>query len=257
MSQNFFITGMPKAGKTTILHRIVHELIKHGVHVGGFITPDEKIHGTRTGFYVMDLESGRIDALANTKADGPKVGKYHVDIKSFEDISLSSMKKIGKYDIYIIDEIGPMELKSKKFAQMLDDALESTVPVVASLSAEFIETYSAQGEVLEIRESNREVEYEELMNKIKAVLAQPKPKPEIVQHFEKGKMKKELAKPKQVSKPIVTPKPMVKQTSKPMTKKELAKMKSSQKSGKTKPSKEEKTKKKAGFVNKIIDLFRL
>ncbi len=169
MPQNFFITGMPKSGKTTLLTRLVDELKAHGLRVGGFISPEEKTHGTRTGFYVMDVESGAIGLLADVNADGPMVSKYHVDIKSFEGIALPSLKKYERYDVVVIDEIGRMELKSRKFSDMLDIILDSPTPLIASLHNDFVERYAQSGEVIFLEESNREAAYADLAQRIKAI----------------------------------------------------------------------------------------
>lgn len=163
MPRNYFITGDPKAGKTTLLKQLVKELKKSGVRVGGFISPEERHHGTRTAFKVMDLESGKTALLASTGGDGPKVSKYHVDVKSFESIALPAMKKGGSCDVVVIDEIGAMELKSKKFAGMLDDLLESDTPVIATLHHQLAEKYGTDGEILEIDEENRSQVYERLL----------------------------------------------------------------------------------------------
>jgi len=177
MPQNFFITGIPKSGKTTLLSRIADELKSHGLRVGGFVSPEEKAHGTRTGFYVMNIESGEMGLLADLNADGPKVSKYHVDIKSFETIALPVMRKSERYDVVIIDEIGRMELKSRKFADMLDMLLESHTPLIASLHGDFVERYGQSGEVIFLEENNREAVYRELVEKIKTIGKKPKAAP--------------------------------------------------------------------------------
>ena len=63
MPRNYFITGMPKAGKTALLRRLIKALKAKGLRVGGLISPEERHHGTRTGFYVKDVASGKIARL--------------------------------------------------------------------------------------------------------------------------------------------------------------------------------------------------
>src|SRR5271157_4992112 len=109
MPQNFFITGLPKAGKTTLLRTLIKDLKARGFYVGGFLSPEEKHSGKRTGFLVQDIETGKTDSLASLDRDGPKVSKYHVDIGAFETIAMISLSEFKKYDVIIIDEIGPME----------------------------------------------------------------------------------------------------------------------------------------------------
>lgn len=168
MQRNFFVTGLPKAGKTTLLRRIVNDLRGLGVRVGGFISPEEKHHGTRTGFYVQDIDTGKIARLADVNADGPKVSKYHVDIKSFESVAMPALERAAKCDAVIIDEIGRMELKSVRFAERLDGILESKTPLIASLQSDYVEQYGAYGDVLYLTGTNHEDVHAELLGKIMA-----------------------------------------------------------------------------------------
>ncbi|MDD5340133.1 MAG: NTPase [Candidatus ainarchaeum sp.] len=176
MPRNFFITGMPKSGKTTLLSRIADELRSHGLRVGGFVSPEEKEHGTRTGFYIRNLDTGELGRLAEVDADGPKVSKYHVDIKSFENAVLQSLERFERYDVIVIDEIGRMELKSQKFSELLDRIVESPTPLIASLHNDFVERYGQAGEVVFLDPANREQVYNELVQKVKAIGKKATPK---------------------------------------------------------------------------------
>ncbi|MCI0504181.1 DUF2478 domain-containing protein [Candidatus Micrarchaeota archaeon] len=177
MPQNYFLTGLPKAGKTVLLRRLVSALKAHGLRVGGIISPEEKHHGTRTGFYVKDIGTGRIAVLAAVDGDGPKVSKYHVDIKSFESVAVSAMEGFGGCDVFIIDEIGPMELKSERFAELLDDILDSDTPLIASLHEDLASRYAIKGDVILLAENNREAVYDELLEDIKGIGRKPGKKP--------------------------------------------------------------------------------
>ncbi len=204
MPLNFFITGLPKSGKTTVLSRIVETLKSHGLRVGGFISPEEKTHGTRTGFYVQDIDSGEMGLLADVNANGPKVSKYHVDVKSFEDIALPSLRRFNDYDVIIIDEIGRMELKSQKFSEALDMVLESTTPLIASLHSDFVDRYSQYGEVIFLEYNNREAAYRELVEKIKAIGKKPKAAKKAgkkAKAAKKAALKKAVKMPKAAKKP--------------------------------------------------------
>lgn len=166
MPQNFFLKGEPKSGKTTTLKEIAQELKKHGFKVGGFISPEEKKSGSRTGFDVIDLENGKMAKLADVNGSGPKVGKYKVDIKSFESLAIPIMKKADKYDVMIIDEIGVMELKSSKFQDELDNLIEMNMPLIATVHPSALDKYSAFGEVLEITDRNRNELAKQLKEKV-------------------------------------------------------------------------------------------
>ncbi len=178
MPQNFFIIGSPKVGKTTLLKKLVNELGKEsGRKIGGFISPEERHYGTRTGFSVMDIESGKTNVLASIEGDGPRVGKYHVDVKSFESIALPAMDR--NYEIMIIDEIGIMELKSQKFSDKLDELIDSRASIVATLHRDLVDRYGLYGEIFELTQENRERVYfqiKERLGEVKKVAAKKEEK---------------------------------------------------------------------------------
>lgn len=156
MPQNYFVTGLPKSGKTTILEKIIEKLRERGLKVGGFLSPDKQEHGTRVAFYVQNIDNKRKRLLASVEGGGPKISKYHVKVKRFESVALPAMKRIEKYDVFVIDEIGRMEMRSKKFLDMLDEIFKSSVPVIASISQEYVDRYGIEGEVIMLTKMNRE-----------------------------------------------------------------------------------------------------
>jgi|GEM_PF-233366 len=165
MPRNIFISGLPKSGKTTLLQKLVEELKKSGKKVGGFLSPASLEHGSREGFIVEDIETGKKAQLASLSSGGPKVGKYCVKVKEFESIAIPAMNKVDKYDVFVMDEIGRMEMKSKKFVNLLDKVFESKTLVIASISEEYAPTYGFQGEIFLLTQTNREAVYLELLRK--------------------------------------------------------------------------------------------
>jgi len=198
MPLNFFITGMPKCGKTTLLRKIVSEFKAKGLKVGGIVSPEERHHGVRRGFFVMDVATGRIGTLAEADGDGPKVSKYHVDVKSFEDIAIPALRDFQSCDVVVIDEIGWMELKSGKFADAVDEILESGTPLIASLHTGLVGRYGAYGQVMELTDINHEQIYDDLHEKVMAI-AKRKPAPAARKAkpapVKKAEMKKPVAPP--------------------------------------------------------------
>ncbi len=219
MPRNFFITGAPKSGKTTLLKEIVTELRKSGLKVGGFVSPEERHHGTRTAFRVMDVQSGKMAELANVKGDGPKVSKYHVDVRSFESIAVPAMESFDDCDVFVIDEIGVMEMKSVKFARLLDRIIESDTPLIAALHGQFVDKFGSSGEILELDQDSRGEVFERLLEEARGSITKkaPKPakKPEATKAAEKetapqkkakGKAKKEAKKAPAKEKKAAPPK---------------------------------------------------
>ncbi|MBU0528086.1 DUF2478 domain-containing protein [Candidatus Micrarchaeota archaeon] len=216
MPQNYFLTGMPKSGKTSVLWQLVKELRKSGLKVGGFISPDEKHHGSRTAFYVVDVETRKNAILADVNGDGPKVSKYHVNIKSFEDVAVPAMKKFKQYDVIVVDEIGRMELKSKKFAQALEEVLDSDTPIIASLSEDYVKKFEALGEVLKINNQNHESIHMRLLKETTATITKKSSKKKTVK-------KKAVKKKTVVSKKKAAKKKVVKKKAAPKKKRQTKK----------------------------------
>jgi nucleoside-triphosphatase len=133
---NVLLTGPPGVGKTTILDAIKERLIVKGYSVGGIYCPEIKEKGRRTGFKIIDIASGKQGVLASSTVQdstrGPKVGRYTINLDDIDKIGVFAIKNALKADDYIfIDEIAPMELKSKEFPRTVWDALESQKPVIA------------------------------------------------------------------------------------------------------------------------------
>jgi nucleoside-triphosphatase len=127
------ITGTPGIGKTTTLIRAVDMLKGRGYKVGGMISREVREAGTRNGFEIIDLSSGKRGWLAHVnQKTGPSVGKYRVNLQDLNSIGVHAiMEATESCHVVAIDEIGPMELFSEKFKEAVQKALESPKPVIA------------------------------------------------------------------------------------------------------------------------------
>ena len=68
------------------------------------------------------MPDGRRGPLARKGAAGPKVGQYGVDVEGFERLALPTLGVDDDDDtIYVLDEIGRMELKSEAFATRVEE----------------------------------------------------------------------------------------------------------------------------------------
>ena len=127
------LTGSPGVGKTTVLLRVVEGLKAKGYKVGGMASREVRSRGTRVGFEVLDLSSGRRGWLAyvNQKS-GPPVGKYRVNLADLDSVGATAIvNAVDDSDIVAIDEIGPMELFSERFREAVRRAVESRKPVIS------------------------------------------------------------------------------------------------------------------------------
>ncbi len=129
--KRILITGMPGSGKTTLIKKVAAEIdISHC----GFFTGEIRVRGNRQGFEIESF-SGKRAIMAHIDIDSPyRVSKYGVDIAAFEKIALREVESaIENRRLLIIDEIGKMELFSEKFRQLLLNAFNSDIKLVATI----------------------------------------------------------------------------------------------------------------------------
>lgn len=163
MWSNLLLSGPPRVGKTTLVQKIIRKLPK-GVEVAGFFTEEIKEGGRRQGFKVITTE-GTEGVFAHYSFTGKeRVGKYGVDIATFEKIAVSAMEEAlsrERTKVLVVDEIGKMELFSKKFRETLLRALESPKVVMAAVGIQrdaFTEAVRRRpdAKIFEVTKGNRD-----------------------------------------------------------------------------------------------------
>ncbi|KAL2744659.1 nucleoside-triphosphatase THEP1, partial [Vespula maculifrons] len=117
------LTGPPGIGKTTVCMNIASILEKQNRTFNGFYTEEVRgENGSRIGFDIVLIKDkekriplARTDRnrLSQQQFSKYRVGNYHVFVNNFENSVLPVIKT--DVDILLIDEIGKMELYSKKF----------------------------------------------------------------------------------------------------------------------------------------------
>jgi len=132
--KNVLVTGRPGIGKTTAVIRAVEGLRRVGVRVGGLVTREERVGGVRTGFVMVDVSTGEQAYLARVGEGRPRVGRYVVFVQELERLGVRAvLSATAGADVVVIDEIGPMELKSQAFKEAVLRALDSPKPVIATI----------------------------------------------------------------------------------------------------------------------------
>ena len=168
-----FLTGNPGVGKTTLIRAVVERL--EGITSAGFYTEEIRQSGQRTGFRIVTLD-GRAGTLASSGKQQPTVGKYSIHIEEFEKLVLRYLDPItAPVDLYVIDEIGKMELLSHKFRIRIIELLAQPTNLLGTISKKgngFIEQIKRRSdlEIIEVTRNNREQLAEELARKIKLQL---------------------------------------------------------------------------------------
>ncbi len=168
--KNFLITGLPGVGKTALIKKLC-EIFKE-FNPAGFYTAEITENGVRTGFEVVSLYGdSSIFAHINLKTKYV-VGKYKVDVKVLENMLDNIFAREKKTGLYIIDEIGKMECKSKKFSRIIIELLNSEKPVVATIAekgADLINVIKKRDDVkiFEINPNNRDLRLKELTMSIR------------------------------------------------------------------------------------------
>ncbi|MFX0042807.1 MAG: NTPase [Candidatus Hodarchaeota archaeon] len=136
MNKKILITGLPRSGKSTLIVKLIEYFSDHNYTIHGFLTPEVRKEGNRIGFDFEDVNSKEIGKLArignyNTKY---KLGRYCIFIEEFENL-ISKLENLvfHKRELLVIDEIGKMELFSKKFQNLITNFFSSNIKIIATI----------------------------------------------------------------------------------------------------------------------------
>ncbi len=129
------LSGLPGVGKTTTLLKTIEILEEEGFVVGGMVTEELREDGKRMGFYVLDWMTKEKKVFAHKDFESRfRIGKYGVDIAILEEVGITALQRaMEKADVIVIDEVGKMEVGSKKFVQTVRDILEMDKHLIMTL----------------------------------------------------------------------------------------------------------------------------
>ncbi|MBS3788199.1 NTPase [Candidatus Bipolaricaulota bacterium] len=163
------VTGKPGCGKTTLCKRIAD---RSRDKTGGLITEEIKEAGKRIGFRLKDLSTGKTGLLSHVnKCSGPKVGKYSVCLDQLNSFAPKAINKgLRKKDLLIIDEIGPMELKSEEFVKTVEGSLKTNIPCLFTVhrrsSHQLVGKIKEKFQLIKLTRKNRGNIFEDIHKKI-------------------------------------------------------------------------------------------
>uniref|UniRef100_A0A3P9AEA3 Uncharacterized protein n=1 Tax=Esox lucius TaxID=8010 RepID=A0A3P9AEA3_ESOLU len=183
MIKHVFLTGPPGVGKSTLVQKACDVMTSSGVSVEGFYTQEVREGGRRVGFDVVTLTGqrghlSRIRGVDTVTPPGVKefmVGNYIVDLQSFED------KNILKLKLFIIDEVGRMELFSQSFIRAVRQTLDSsvccvlgTIPLPKGKPLVLVEEIRARPDVtvFTVTKDNRDVILSDILSVLQNCLKQ-------------------------------------------------------------------------------------
>lgn len=126
------LTGKPGIGKTTLIRKIIAQM--RPAPMAGFYTAEIRSQGKRCGFELCGLNGvRRVLAHVDFKSR-QRVGGYGVDIVGFEAF-LRRLDLTGPdAGLIIIDEIGKMELLSKRFQTIIQALFDSNRQLIATIA---------------------------------------------------------------------------------------------------------------------------
>jgi nucleoside-triphosphatase len=173
MNPKVLLTGRPGCGKTTLIKRVVNKLAGP---VGGFYTEEICERGVRVGFKLVTLD-GEEAVFAHVDfpaaAGSERVGKYGLDLSAVETIGVEAVRAaVRAPQLVVIDEIGPMEIRSGLFRETVTQALDSSASILATITARslpFTDAIKKCSDVtlIEVRPDNREQLVSELSDQFK------------------------------------------------------------------------------------------
>lgn len=154
------LTGSPGVGKTTVIRNILKAI--PGVQCAGFYTEERRERGQRRGFKICTLDGKEAVLATVSGVRGPRVGRYTVHVAEFEDLVLQRIDADKTTaDLFVIDEIGRMELESTKFRNALIELLArpcNLLGTVAKRGKGFLDQIKGRNdiELIEVTKENRD-----------------------------------------------------------------------------------------------------
>jgi nucleoside-triphosphatase THEP1 len=125
----FILTGPVHSGKTTLLKKVVRELMGQKYRLDGFLSEAVHENEETVGYDLFDLKEERaIPLIRRTgKKEWQRIGSYFFipeGLAEAENIILRGTKA----DILVVDEVGPLELSGKGFWPALKQVVFKPLP---------------------------------------------------------------------------------------------------------------------------------
>lgn len=144
-------------GKSTLVQKII---ALYGGKAGGVLARDKRFKDRRVGFELLDLASGQTGMLADEMGSGPQLGKYRVHLDDLDNIGAHAVENALDCDLIVVDEIGPMEMSSRRFISAVEKAIVSDKNMLVVLQEwsqhPIAKKVRRSFKVITVREDNRD-----------------------------------------------------------------------------------------------------
>ena len=128
----------------------------------------------RVGFKLVTLDGAEAVFAHVDFKSAERIGKYRLDLAALEAVGVKALREaVRGRRVVVIDEIGPMEIRSALFRDAVIEALDSGAPVLATIVARslpFTDAIKKRSDVtlIEIRLDNRERLVSELPDRFRS-----------------------------------------------------------------------------------------
>ena len=117
------------------------------------------------------MASGAVGMLADETGNGPQLGKYRVCLDDLDKIGAKAVENAVDSDLIVVDEVGPMELSSRRFILAVERALASPKPMLVVLhewsNHRLAKKIRGSFQVITVTSENRDALVEEIAKALK------------------------------------------------------------------------------------------
>ena len=133
------VTGRTGTGKTKVINTLYYRLSSENISMGGILTRDIRKYGKRTGIEIMNISTGITFELADIdRKIGPRLQKFRINKDNIDNLIIDELYQSStKAELLIIDMIGPMELFSNRFCDLLQSLLNEDKKILCAIQTKF------------------------------------------------------------------------------------------------------------------------
>ncbi|MCL4350075.1 MAG: NTPase [Candidatus Thermoplasmatota archaeon] len=135
MAVKIGITGPVGSIKADALGKIIDMLKNQGKNIQGVLVTEIMEQGKLRGYSILDIYTKRKIVFADTSISSRvKIDKIGVDTRLLEELLIPSLQRaVESADVIVIDEVGKLENTTKSIQKVINDALNSTRPILVTI----------------------------------------------------------------------------------------------------------------------------